>query len=89
MKYKVLNKCVNYPHHKHDDGGSVNGVHHPQVKAGGPVGVFLSEKIHCSNILKSGFCLGDIQIYTTAPVLFCFMRKISARMVTLLKTKPS
>jgi len=27
-------------------------MHHPQVKAGGPVGIFFSEKIHCSNINK-------------------------------------
>jgi hypothetical protein len=51
-------------------------VHHPQVKAGGAVGVFFPEKIHCSNILKRGFAFGDKQIYTSAPVLFGFAPKI-------------
>jgi hypothetical protein len=74
----MFNNIVNNARQKHDDGRGINGMHHPQVKAGGPVGIFLSEKIHCSNILKSGFCLGDIQIYATTPVLFCFAPKISA-----------
>jgi hypothetical protein len=69
MKYKMLNKCVNYPHHKHDDGCGINSVHHPKVKAGGPVGVFFPEKIHCSNILKSVFGLGVEQIYISATAL--------------------
>jgi hypothetical protein len=80
----VLYQIINNARQKHDDGGSVNGMHYPQVKAGRPVGIFFSEKIHCSNILKSGFAFGDIQIYATAPVLFCFTLKISARIVTLL-----
>jgi hypothetical protein len=55
MKYKMLNKCINYSRQKHNDGRSVNSVHHPQVKAGGPVGIFFPEEIHNSKILKAGY----------------------------------
>ncbi|MBW4890301.1 hypothetical protein KXQ82_11260 [Mucilaginibacter sp. HMF5004] len=52
MKYKVLDQSVNYPNHKHNNGRCIYGMHYPEVKAGGPVGVFFPEKIHYSNILK-------------------------------------
>jgi hypothetical protein len=57
MEYKVFYQIVNNAGQKHNNGSGINGMHHPQVKAGGAVGVFFPEKIHCSNILKRGLLL--------------------------------
>jgi len=46
FEYEPLQQFVNDPGNEHDNSSCINNVHHFQVKAGWPVGVFLSEKIH-------------------------------------------
>jgi hypothetical protein len=46
FQYKYVYQLPDYPQQEHSYSQRINKVHHFKVKAGGPVGIFLSEKVH-------------------------------------------
>jgi len=40
------------PNQKHNNGNGINGMHYLKIKIGGPVRVFLPEKVHRTNIVS-------------------------------------
>jgi hypothetical protein len=43
---KPIDQFPDNPRQEHDDSYRIDNMHHLQVKTGGPVWIFLSEKIH-------------------------------------------
>jgi len=50
FQYKYINQFPDNAQQENSDGQCIYKMHHLQVKAGGPVRIFLSEKIHRTNI---------------------------------------
>jgi len=50
FQYKDFDDRPDDTSQKHNNGNGINGMHHLKVKIGGPVRVFLPEKVHTTNI---------------------------------------
>jgi hypothetical protein len=46
LQYKPVDQFPDNTSQEHNDGDRIDSMHHLQVKTGGPVRIFLSEKIH-------------------------------------------
>lgn len=49
---KPLNKFPGYAQQKHNDSNGIYGMHYLEIKTRRPVWIFLSEKIHYTNLQK-------------------------------------